>query len=327
MVFGLRKRASLVWAAMGLMAATAWARVGLVVGEPFGAFGTMMPVGHASVLLTDWCAGSPTEVRSCLPGEPRGVVVSRYHDLRRPALDWLAFPAAVFFYGVDEARQAPGSMTARDEHELRQQYWQAHLRDVVPATTTPKFGDWAEGIGAAFDRRLLVYSVDATADQEAALVDRLNAAPNQRRYTLGRSNCADFAADLLRMVLPEGTLRRQGLVDFEMTTPKTLAKEMDAFGAAHPERELSVIAVPQIAGTLRRSRPLRGAAETFVKQKRYVLALVVLQPEALAADWAVYEARGKWTPGRDATAETPGTWWIDANSGGGGESTAISSMR
>ena len=91
-----------------------------------------------------------------------------------------------------------------------------------------------------------------------------------------------------------------------MTTPKNLARELHTYGATHPDAKLTVYEIPQLPGTLRRSRPLRGAAETFVKTKRYVFTLLVLQPEVLLADWILYETRGKWTTGLDATTLPPG---------------------
>lgn len=67
------------------------ASIGLLLGEPYGNLGTMMPVGHAGVFLDHLCAENPTHLRPCRPGEP-GVVISRYHDLRVSNLDWLATP-------------------------------------------------------------------------------------------------------------------------------------------------------------------------------------------------------------------------------------------
>ena len=312
------------------VAGTARASIGLVVGEPFGAFGTVMPEGHAGVYLDHICAETPTTLRPCAPGEP-GVVLSRYHDLRKPALDWLAFPATTFFYGGDSPSDLPNYITSAFEAALRERYWREHLREVLPGRRTPQGdllpprsgGDWAEGIGAAFDRRLLVYVVDTTPAQDATLIQMLNQRPNRRRYTLGRANCADFAADLLRQVVPASALRRNVLADFDMTTPKNLAREIDAYGTAHPELHLRVLEVAQLPGSLRRSRPLRGAAESFLTTKRYLATLLVIQPEAVLGCWAAYEKRGKWTPGLDAVAVVPGEWpapvlAVEAGSAGGG---------
>ncbi len=293
--------------------AAAHARIGLVIGEPFGSFGTMLPVGHAGIYLDHICADGPIHLRFCRPGET-GVVLSRYHDLRSPDLDWMAVPAFTFFYGVDSASQVPAFVTPKLEADLREDYRQARLLAVAPdrldrhgRLVAPGYGDWQEGIGAAFDRNLLIYSIETTPEQEAAILTLLNEQPNVRRYTLGRANCADFAKDLLSVVLPN-VLHRNVLADFDMTTPKNLARQLNAYGETHPEAGLRVYAVPQLPGTLRRSRPLRGAAETFVKTKRYLVTLIVIQPEAILADWIVYEAKGKWPPGRNAEPLSPGLW-------------------
>ncbi len=286
----------------------------LIVGEPFGNFGTMMPQGHTSVYFADLCAETPVELRPCHPGE-LGAVVSRYHDLRHPELDWMAFPLPVFLYGTADLTKVPASMTGTQEAELREGYWQANLTAWIAGRTDrhghplpPAYGDWEEGIGAAFDRRLLVYSFNSTPEADATALRWLNDRPNRRSYTLGRHNCADFVADLLRIALPRQVIHRNVPADFDMTTPKTLALQVGTYGHTHPELDLHVYEVPQIPGTLRRSRPLRGAAETFVKTKRYVAALVVLQPELLLADWLLYETRGRWHPGGDAQTIAPSTW-------------------
>ncbi len=292
----------------------AHARMALIVGEPFGNFGTMMPQGHTSVYFADLCVETPIKLRRCQPGE-LGAVVSRYHDLRHPELDWLAFPLPVFLYGTGDLTKVPTSMTGTQEADLRERYWQANLTAWIAGRTNkhgdplpPAYGDWEEGIGAAFDRRLLVYSFNSTPEADATSLRWLNDRPNRRSYTLGRHNCADFVADLLRIALPREVIHRNVPADFDMTTPKTLARQVDDYGHTHPELDLRVYEVPQIPGTLRRSRPLRGAAETFVKTKRYVAAIAVLQPELLLADWLLYKTRGRWHPGLDAQTITPSSW-------------------
>lgn len=272
----------------------------------------MMPQGHASVYLADFCADGPVHLRPCGEGEP-GVVLSRYHDLRHPALDWMAIPLTPFLYGVENASDVPAAVDAGLETQIRERYRQSHLLEFLPDRRdrhgdphAPRYGDWAEGIGAAFDRRVLLYTFEVPQAIEAAIAAKLNGEPNTRRYTLGRENCADFAAELLAMALPAGTLRRNVVADFDMTTPKNLGREIDAYGRAHPESHLAVFAIPQLPGSLRRSRPLRGAAEGFVAEKRYVLALTVLQPEALLACLWAYETHGKWTPGADSIPLAPG---------------------
>src|SRR5579875_2609760 len=104
-----------------LAGGTAHARMGLIVGEPFGSFGTMMPQGHASIYLADLCVETAVHLRPCRPGE-LGAVISRYHDLRHPALDWLAFPLPVFLYGTEDLARVPQFMTAKVESGVRERY-------------------------------------------------------------------------------------------------------------------------------------------------------------------------------------------------------------
>lgn len=294
-----------------MAASSAHASIGLVVGEPFGSFGTMMPAGHAAVYLDHLCAASPTQLRMCRPGES-GVVLSRYHDLRTTQLDWMAVPASVFFYGTEDTAEAATFMTPSLEAELRESYREGHLATVAPeridkhgVAHPPPYGDWEEAIGAAFDRRLFLYTIDTTPEQDAALLEALNTRPDVRRYALFHANCADFAADLLNTVLP-GTFHSNNIADFHMTSPKQLARLMDAYGQAHPEVNLSVYEVPQIPGTLRRSRPVRGAAETLLKTKRYLVTLLVIQPEVVLTSWLIYETKGKSRPGEGAVPLAPG---------------------
>jgi hypothetical protein len=82
-------------AALALMvlmgAQQARASMTVLVGEPYGSFGTLLPVGHAAIYLDRVCADSPLKLRLCLPNEPMGVVLSRYHHLGQ--YDWVASPA------------------------------------------------------------------------------------------------------------------------------------------------------------------------------------------------------------------------------------------
>lgn len=309
--------AVLLLAVISFFSAQAFASIGLVVAEPFGSFGTMAPVGHAGIYLDHICAESPTQLRPCRPGE-LGVVVARYHDIKATQLDWLAYPVSTYLYGASDPSQAPSFVTHELEISIRNNYWHEHLQLEIPGRIgsagyllPPKYGDWEEGIGAAFDRRLLIYTIDTTPEQDAAILALLNSDPDHRRYKITRDNCADFAAQLLATVLPRehpSVLRSNIAADFNIATPKNVARRLDTFALAHPELHPRVYEIPQIPGTLRRSRPLRGCAETFVKTKRYVFTFGIIQPELELADWLLYEAKGRWTPGRDALTVSPSDW-------------------
>jgi hypothetical protein len=320
MMTGLRNLGIL---ALALIGSSAQASIGLVVGEPFGGFGTMLPVGHASIYLDHICADTPTHLRPCHEGES-GVVLSRYHDLTASGLDWIATPAFPFFYGVETPEQVPASITPALRDSLRMKYRAAHYMDAVPTVATRierdgalhfKNGeDWQESIGSAFDRRLFVYTLDTTPEQDAAILSYINDLPNKRRYTLARHNCADFAANIMRIVLPRdertqhSPLHRTFAVDYDITTPKALARQLDAWGRQHPELHFTVYEVPQIPGTTRRSRPLRSCAELFVTTKRYFFTLLFVAPEWIIPDTIAYATKGRWKPGQDATSVTPSAW-------------------
>jgi hypothetical protein len=307
--------------ALLLASARAHASIGLVIGEPFGGFGTMLPVGHASIYLDHICPETPTHLRLCRPGES-GVVISRYHDLTASGLDFLATPAFSFFYGVDTPEQVPIFITPALRDSIRMAYRNAHYRDVVPDPLPTRIEndsalhfkdgeDWQESIGSAFDRRLFIYQLDTTPEQDQAILDYVNSLPNKRRYTLARHNCADFAANIMRIVLPHqprSPLHRTFAVDYDITTPKAIARELDAWGKTHPELHFAVYEVPQIPGSTRRSRPLRSCAELFVTTKRYFFTLLVIAPEWIVPDTIAYAAKGRWKPGLDATVVSPAVW-------------------
>ena len=304
----------LTLAVLLLSATQAHARMALIVGEPFGKFGWMMPQGHAGIYLSDACVDTAVHLRPCRPGE-FGAVISRYHDLRHPELDWMAFPLPVFLYGTADPSENPPFMTAQAEADMRERYREAHLATLVPELPDhhghlrpQRYGDWEEGIGSAYDRRLFVYQIDTTPAQDAAMLNWLNDQPNRRAYTLTRANCADFAEDLLRLALPRELLKRNVLADFDMTTPKTLSRELDTYGRAHPELHMTVYEVPQLPGSLPRSRPIRGAAQSLLTNRLYLSTLLVVQPEIILADLIVYEKLGKWTLGADAQAIAPLDW-------------------
>jgi hypothetical protein len=67
----------------------------VLVGEPFGTYGTMMPVGHTAIYLDRVCADGPLHVRMCGAGERPRVVLARYHAIG--PYDWLAVPVMEFF--------------------------------------------------------------------------------------------------------------------------------------------------------------------------------------------------------------------------------------
>jgi hypothetical protein len=77
----------------------------VLVGEPFGTYGTMMPVGHTAIYLDRVCADGPLHVRMCGAGEQPGVVLARYHAIG--PYDWLAVPVMEFLYATARVEDVP----------------------------------------------------------------------------------------------------------------------------------------------------------------------------------------------------------------------------
>ncbi len=276
----------------------------VLVGEPFGNFGTMMPVGHTAVYLDRVCADGPLKLRMCRPGEPQGVVVARYHDIGK--LDWLASPVMEFLYGAERVDEIPKFVTPEVAWEMRQRYRRRYLREIVPDGTEKDDAvtEWWESAGVTYNRREWGYELATTREQDEQFVETMNARQNVHAYKLRTANCANFAADMVNLYFP-GTVKVDKWSDFGLMTPKQVARSVMRYGEAHPELELRVVEVPQLPGTLRRSRPVRGTAEAGLKTKRYLATLLVIQPEVIAGCAIAYLKDGRWKVGKGAEPVGP----------------------
>ncbi len=267
------------------------AAVGLLVGEPFGKFGFFNPTGHAAVYLSRVCAESPIQLRRCRPGEP-GVVISRYRDIG--GYDWLAVPLVPHLFASDDPREAEssGALPAL----LRERYRQANLRQIAPDTAGggPPKGDWAQLVGAAFDRTIYAFILETAPEDDDRLIELLNSQANRRRFHLLFRNCANFAAEVINFYYP-GAIRRSYIADLGILTPKQAAKSLVAFGRRTPETEFAQWVVPQLDGA-RRSTRLRGVTESLVLSKKYVAPLALFQPWVAAGAAAAFVTRGRFNP-------------------------------
>ncbi len=280
------------------------AELTVLVGEPFGAFGTMMPNGHIAVYLNRVCADGPLHVRMCRAGEPAGVAVARLDAIG--AVDWVASPIMPFLYATDDPHAVLATTDEASVLALREQYRAGHLEALLPAGAerTKANADWWEIAGAAYSRRLWGYRIATSRAQDEALVAMLNERANHHVYSVVHRNCADFAAEVVNFYYP-GSVHRNHVADMGIMSPKQVAHCVYQYGEAHPEAGLQVIEVPQVAGSLRRSRPARGGAEGFLKTKRYLLTLCLVQPEVVVGLLAAYLEGGRWDMGRAAQVMSP----------------------
>jgi hypothetical protein len=260
--------------------------------EPYGRLGSLDPTGHAAVYLTQVCAASPTQLRRCKPGEA-GVVISRYH--RVAGYDWLAIPLLPYLYAVDTLQKIPQSADAQSVAQLRDTYRRAHLLALAPSDAdgrAPK-GNWTQLVGSVYDRKLYGFQIETTPERDEAFIQQFNERKNKSRYNLFYANCADFARTVLNFYEPHA-VHRNLFADAGITTPKQVAKSLASYARHHPIVELSSFQIPQVSGSIQRSKPVDDLAEGLLKTKKYLVPLAILSPPVTGSIALVYLTEGRF---------------------------------
>jgi hypothetical protein len=275
-------------------ASRALADAALLMEEPYGEFGFFNPTGHSAVYLNHVCAESPVQLRICRPGE-YGVVISRYH--RIGGFDWIAIPLVAYLYAVDQVGDIPVTVDARLESRLRDEYRRKHLLLIAP-NASEKWddipnGEWTQLIGASYDRKIYGFQIETTLQEDQHLVALLNQRGNVNHFNLFFHNCADFSRTLLNDYYPHA-VRRNFLVDFGLTTPKQDARSLTKYAKRHRDLTFSTFVIPQVSGTIRRSKPTDGVLESLIKSKKYVAPLALLSPELVAGMVTIYMIDGRF---------------------------------
>lgn len=281
------------------LACPARASVTVLVGEPFDTFGALLPVGHATIYLDRICADGPLKLRMCRPGEFAGVAISRYDNIG--PYDWLATPILQFLYAADRADDALAFSTPDAVDTLRQQWRHRYLNDLFPdgTETVERNSEWWESVGMAYSRRFWGYRLATSREQDERFVATINAQANHHIYHPYHTNCANFAADVVNFYYP-GLVKRNRLADLGFLLPKQLARCIYLYGRAHPETLFKIIEIPQMPGSIPRSHTVRGGAETFLKTRKYVFPLAIVQPEIAATLFIFYLDHGGWKIARPA---------------------------
>jgi hypothetical protein len=252
------------------------ANVTVLLEEPYSYDGALAGTGHTAVYLTRVCAATPATLRRCNPGE-HGVVISRY--ARIGGYDWIAIPLVPYLYAVENPEDVPLYADPKLETFLRDQYRRAYLEDIVPDAPggeMPK-GDWYELIGSSYDRTNYGFEIETTPEQDNALIAWLNSRPNRASYNFVSRNCADFVREVLDFYFPH-SVARGSFPDLFVSTPKHAAKSLARYGKRHPDLEFTKFVIPQVPGSVKRSRPVRGVLESLFRAKKYVVALAVFHP-------------------------------------------------
>jgi hypothetical protein len=258
------------------MAPRAQANVTVLLEEPYSYDGALAGTGHTAIYLTRVCAATPVTLRRCAPGE-RGVVISRY--TRIAGYDWIAIPLIPYLYAVQNPEDVPLYADPRLVEFLRDRYRRSHLEDLAadaPGGATPK-GDWYELIGSSYDRTNYGFEIETTAEQDDALIEWLNSRPNRATYQFASRNCADFVRDVLDFYYPK-SISRGNLADLFVSTPKHAAKSLVKYGKRHSDLAFTQFVIPQVPGSVKRSRPVRGVVESVFRAKKYVVVFAAFHP-------------------------------------------------
>jgi hypothetical protein len=276
---------------MAMAATRAHAAIALLMEEPYGKFGAMNPTGHAAIYFNHICADSNIVLRPCHDGE-FGVVISRYHKI--DGYDWIAVPLVAYLYAVDSPDDIPLTVDREQVAALRDAYRKKHLLDLAPDNKkgeTPK-GEWTELVGSSFDRTIHGFQVDSTPEQDQQFMALFNDRRNVGHFNLFFHNCADFSRVVLDIYLPHA-IHRNFIADVGLMTPKQIARSLVGYGNKHPELNMNAFIIPQVAGSVPRSHPVDGVAESLLKSKKYLIPLVVLAPEVTGGVVVAYLADGR----------------------------------
>lgn len=270
----------------------------LFLGEPYGYDGALAGTGHAAVYLSGVCATSPVVLRPCEAGET-GIVLSRYQNVG--GYDWVAIPLIPYLYGVEKQEDVPLFADAKLLAFLRGRYRRNHLESLVPDLPdggTPG-GDWYELIGASYIRTIYAFEIETSPEQDAALIRKLNGRPNHRRWKLVTANCADFVREVIDFYYPHA-VHRSIVGDLGVTTPKQLARTLSKYSRRHPELKTSSFVIPQVPGTVPRSRPVHSVIECALTAKKYMLPLALVHPYIAGSLLVGYLGHGRFNPSRNA---------------------------
>ncbi|MGB0081362.1 MAG: hypothetical protein WBP90_07525 [Terracidiphilus sp.] len=267
------------------------AQAALLMEEPYGIFGALNPTGHNAIYFERICAETPVTLRRCQPGE-MGVVIARYQGI--DGYDWLAIPLLPYLYAVDNPADVPVHVDRDTVARLRDRYRETHLESLGAHLSPGNFvhGGWTQLVGAAYERRIYAFRFQTTAEQDDALIHKLNAGPNRTHFDLLFSNCADFSRVVLNDYFPH-TFKRSIFPDAGMTTPKQTTYRLEKYARKHPETQLTVFEIPQVPGYRRGSHSVKGIDESFITTV-YAIPIAIMNPYLAGGLFVDYLVRGRY---------------------------------
>lgn len=270
----------------------------LFLGEPYSYDGALAGTGHAAIYLDRICAETPVKLRPCRPDET-GVVLSRYSGVA--GYDWVAIPLIPYLYAVERQEDIPLFADKKLLSFLRDSYRRDNLEWMIPDLPGggKPDGDWYELAGASYIRTIYAYRFETDPKKDLQLIQLLNDRPNHKKWRLVTANCADFVREIIDFYYPHA-VHRSIIGDLGVTTPKQVAKTLSKYARHHPELKMSRFVIPQVPGTIPRSKPVHGVLECALTAKKYMIPLFALHPYIMGTLVAGYIGHPRFDPSKDA---------------------------
>jgi hypothetical protein len=277
------------------------ADVGVILNESLNeSMDRVTGTGHMAVYFSNICPESPTKLRLCAPGES-GSVMSTYINIGEDrSFEWNIVPLNIYLYGVEDPRNRPLFASFKIKRALEERYRENYLSAycATPACQSSNKAEWREMVAATLIRGMYFFVVDTSIEQDRALIDEFNAAPNENHFNGATNNCADFARRIVNTYFPHAA-SRDVLNDFGMTSPKAVARTFTHYAERHPELELRVMHFAQVPGTIKRSSEVRAGTEQLFRSKKLLIPMLVFADEAVPVVAASYVITGRFNPNKE----------------------------
>lgn len=274
------------------------ADVGIVLNESLDtSVARITGSGHSAVYLSRICPASPVKLRLCEPHE-QGSVISNYTTLGEDKpFEWNIVPLSVFVYGVTDPRSRPLFTSWKIKAALEENYREKILSNYCTDHTCLASGkaEWREMVSASSERTLYILIVSTTVEQDRALIEKFNDAPNVNHFNGATRNCADFTRNLIDTYFPHAA-HRDVVNDFGMTSPKAVARSFAHYAHERPEAQYRVLHFAQLPGTIKRSSECRDGTEQLYRSKKLLIPMAFFAWHELPVAVGSYLLTGRFNP-------------------------------
>src|SRR5258708_5007858 len=117
-------------------------------------------------------------------------------------------------------------------------------------------------------------------------------------YHVISPTCADFVRDDENVDFPK-TLLHAFIIYLEVTMPINAKKWLVRYSNHNRDIEFSRIVFPQVPGTMKRSRPVRGVLESVFRAKKYMVPLAMIHPIVAGGVASAYLLGDRFNPAQN----------------------------